>query len=126
MPGKPLRLTSWIPRWQFRANPPKIVRSPEEVPMTPEAIAHYIHHSMPDARVAVTYRTGTDDHISIHVLSEAFASLNRLDRQRLVYQALSEPMADRRIKACAVKTGLPEDGPLQPGPAQACISKTRP
>ncbi len=79
---------------------------------------------MPDAEVAVAYRAGTDDHISIHVLSTAFDSMTLLDRQRLVYRALSEPMEDRRIKACAVKTGIPGEGPLQPGPAQACIRKS--
>ncbi|MEB3188011.1 MAG: BolA/IbaG family iron-sulfur metabolism protein [bacterium] len=94
--------------------------------MTPDEITSTIHHLMPDAEVAVSYRPGTDDHISIHVVSATFESLKPLDRQRLVYRALAAPMENRRIKACAVRTSLPGEGDLRPGPANACIRKGAP
>jgi stress-induced morphogen len=59
---------------------------------------------MPDASVSVTDRTGTMDHFSIRVVSESFQGKNLLDRHRLVYDALAEPMKDGRIHALEIKT----------------------
>jgi stress-induced morphogen len=58
---------------------------------------------MPDASVSVTDRTGTMDHFSILVISDAFKGKNLLDRHRLVYEALAEPMKDGRIHALEIK-----------------------
>lgn len=64
-----------------------------------EALTAYIQKSMPDAKVSVTDRTGTMDHLGVRVVSEAFRGKNLLDRHRLIYQALDEPMKDGRIHA---------------------------
>lgn len=58
---------------------------------------------MPDAAVSVTDRTGTRDHFSITVVSDHFKGKNLLDRHRMVYQALDEPMKDGRIHALEIK-----------------------
>ena len=68
-----------------------------------EAIETYLQKSMPDAVVAVTDRTGTRDHFSLNIVSEAFAGMNLLDRHRKIYDALREPMADGRIHAVEIK-----------------------
>ncbi len=67
--------------------------------ITPEVLTEYVRKSMPDAAVTVTDRTGTMDHLSLMVVSEAFREKNLLDRHRLIYQALDAPMKDGRIHA---------------------------
>ena len=72
--------------------------------ITNEELTSYILHTIPDAEVVVMDRTGTRDHFAVRVVSEAFAGKSLLDRQRLVYQALKEPMRDGRIHALEIKT----------------------
>ncbi|MCH8039013.1 MAG: BolA family transcriptional regulator [Nitrospinae bacterium] len=54
---------------------------------------------MSDATVSVTDRTGTMDHLTVRVVSDMFTGKNLLDRHRMIYQALDEPMKDGRIHA---------------------------
>ncbi len=74
-----------------------------------ETLLGYIQKEMPDATISVIDRTGTRDHFILHVVSDAFAGKNLLDRNRLVYQALSEPMRDGRIHAVEIKTKTREE-----------------
>jgi stress-induced morphogen len=77
---------------------------PEAGPViTRDALASYIRRVMPDAVVSVTDRTGTMDHFSIKVISNHFKGRSLLDRHRMVYQALDEPMKDGRIHALEIK-----------------------
>ena len=64
-----------------------------------DAVTAYIQKAMPDAKVSVTDRTGTMDHLMVRVVSELFRGKNLLDRHRMIYQALDEPMKDGRIHA---------------------------
>ena len=68
-----------------------------------EALTKYIQQCMPDAAVSVTDRTGTMDHFGVRVVSDAFQGKSLLDRHRLVYEALAEPMKDGRIHALEIK-----------------------
>ncbi len=68
-----------------------------------ETLTQYIRQCMPDAAVSVTDRTGTMDHFSILVVSDLFKGKNLLDRHRLIYDALGEPMKDGRIHALEIK-----------------------
>lgn len=74
-----------------------------------EMLIEYIKKAMPDAEVAVVDRTGTMDHYTLKIISEAFKGKNLLDRQRFVYQALNEPMKDGRIHALEIKSHTPEE-----------------
>ena len=69
-----------------------------------DSLVTYIQEAIPDARVTVVDRTGTMDHFIVQVISDVFKNQNLLDRHRLVYQALSEPMGDGRIHAVEIKT----------------------
>ena len=69
-----------------------------------DSLITYIQNAIPDARVTVVDRTGTMDHFIVQVISDVFKNQNLLDRHRLVYQALSEPMGDGRIHAVEIKT----------------------
>jgi stress-induced morphogen len=72
--------------------------------ITTEALTAFIRHTMPDATVSVTDRTGTMDHLQVVVVSAAFQGKNLLDRHRMVYQALTVPMKDGRIHALEITT----------------------
>ncbi len=72
-----------------------------------DTIEAYLRAAMQDAVVAVLDRTGTRDHFSVRVVSEAFQEKNLLDRHRMIYDALREPMADGRIHALEIKALTP-------------------
>lgn len=67
--------------------------------ITPEILTDYIQQKLPDAKVSVMDRTGTMDHLNVRVVSDLFKGKNLLDRHRMIYQALDEPMKDGRIHA---------------------------
>lgn len=67
-----------------------------------EALTSYIRQAIPDASVRVTDRTGTMDHLMVRVVSDVFRGRNLLDRHRMIYQALDEPMKDGRIHALEI------------------------
>lgn len=71
--------------------------------ITSDALTSYIRRALPDAVVSVTDRTGTLDHFNITVVSDHFKGKHLLDRHRMVYQALDEPMKDGRIHALEIK-----------------------
>ncbi|HET8760277.1 MAG TPA: BolA family protein [Nitrospiria bacterium] len=77
--------------------------------ITDEAIQSYLQAALPDANVSIMDRTGTRDHFVIRVVSAAFQDKNLLDRNRMIYQALREPMADGRIHAMELKAQTPEE-----------------
>ena len=68
-----------------------------------EDLTLYVQRSLTDATVSVTDRTGTMDHFNIQVVSDMFKGKNLLDRHRMIYQALDEPMKDGRIHALEIK-----------------------
>ena len=67
--------------------------------ITNDVLTQYIRQSLPNATVTVTDKTGTMDHLMVKVVSEQFQGKNLLDRHRMIYQALNEPMKDGRIHA---------------------------
>jgi stress-induced morphogen len=75
-----------------------------------ETLRTFIRHAIPDASVTVTDRTGTMDHFSIRVVSNMFKGKNLLDRHRLIYDALGEPMKDGRIHALEIKAETADGG----------------
>lgn len=74
-----------------------------------EEIVAYLRVQMPDAVVTITDRTGTRDHFSLRIVSSAFKEKNLLDRNRSIYHALREPMADGRIHAVELKAQTPDE-----------------
>lgn len=72
--------------------------------ISPQDLTDFIRKALPDARVDVLDTTGTNDHYSVSVVSEGFRGINPLDRHRMVYKALGEPLADGRLHAIEIKT----------------------
>lgn len=75
-----------------------------------ETLTAYIRKAMPDAQVYVIDKTGTMDHLNVRVVSDLFKGKNLLDRHRMIYQALDEPMKDGRIHALELKAETPDEG----------------
>ncbi len=71
--------------------------------MTFEALSSQIQEALGDADVSVLDRTGTMDHFTVKIISDAFEGKNLLDRHRMIYQALDEPMKDGRIHALEIQ-----------------------
>lgn len=76
--------------------------------ITPETLTEYVRNVLADAQVTVTDRTGTMDHLNVRVVSDLFKGKNLLDRHRLVYQALDEPLKDGRIHALELTAEAPD------------------
>lgn len=76
--------------------------------ITPETVTEYVRKVLTDARVVVSDRTGTMDHLNVQVVSDAFKGKNVLDRHRLIYQALDEPLKDGRIHALELTAETPD------------------
>lgn len=77
--------------------------------ITQESLIKYIRRELPDAEVTITDKTGMMDHFIIRVVSKHFEGHSLLDRNRLVYGALQEPMRDGRIHAAEIKTEIPAE-----------------
>ena len=77
--------------------------------ITQDVLTQYIHQSMADAQVTMTDLTGTQDHLNVRVISDIFKGKNLLDRHRMIYQALDEPMKDGRIHALELKAQTPDE-----------------
>jgi stress-induced morphogen len=75
--------------------------------ITKETLAGYIRTAIPDAEVTVSDKTGMMDHFIVRVVSRQFEGKSLLDRNRLVYGALSEPMRDGRIHAVEITAEPP-------------------
>jgi stress-induced morphogen len=76
--------------------------------ITNEALVSYLRKALPDASVTITDRTGTLNHFSIRVVSDLFKGKPLLDRHRMIYQALAEPMKDGRVHALEIQAETPD------------------
>lgn len=70
-----------------------------------DRLEELLRGAFPDAReLSVADRTGTGDHFQVTVESGRFDGLGLVDQHRLVYDALSEPLADGTIHELRIKT----------------------
>ena len=72
---------------------------PQRLSIVDESHLHAGHAHAPE---------GGESHFRVEVVSAAFAGLNRVARQRLVYGLLAEEMKER-IHALALRTLTPEE-----------------
>lgn len=70
-----------------------------------ESLRSLLVRAFPDAaELAVVDRTGGGDHFHVTVASPRFAGLSLVQQHRLVYDALSTPLADGSIHELRIKT----------------------
>jgi stress-induced morphogen len=71
----------------------------------PETLEALLRDSFPDAdELAVEDRTGGGDHFQVTIASGRFEGLSLVEQHRLVYEALSAPLADGSIHELRIKT----------------------
>lgn len=75
--------------------------------MTNEQIIQLIQQGLPQAKIQLSNDDGR--HIDAVIISEDFAGKNLMQRQRLVYQCLSESIAKGDIHAFSMKTYTPQE-----------------
>lgn len=71
-------------------------------------IERLIHEAIPDARVTIDDLRGDGDHYAAHVISAAFEGKTRIQRHKMVYQALGGKMGDA-LHALTLQTSVPDD-----------------
>ena len=70
-----------------------------------ERLETLLHDAFPDAEdLRVVDRTGTGDHFHVLVTSPRFDGLSLVEQHKLVYAALSQPMADGTIHELRITT----------------------
>lgn len=73
--------------------------------MAIEPLQELLQQAFPDAtELAVLDRTGGGDHFQVTVASARFEGLSLIDQHKLVYDALSAPLADGSIHELRIKT----------------------
>ena len=73
--------------------------------MATEPLRTLLTEAFPDAsELDVVDRTGGGDHFQVTVVSRRFDGLSLVDQHRLVYDALTEPLADGTIHELRIKT----------------------
>jgi acid stress-induced BolA-like protein IbaG/YrbA len=73
--------------------------------MQTEAVAELIRAGMPGAEVEVT---GDGSHFEALVISDAFAGLTPIKKQRLVMDTVRDQIASGELHALSIKTLTPE------------------
>ncbi len=68
-------------------------------------IEQLLEAAFPEAtEISVVDRTGGGDHFHVTVASSRFAGLSLVDQHRLVYDALSQPLANGTIHELRIRT----------------------
>ena len=80
--------------------------------MKADAIKQLIQSRLPDAVVEIRDLAGDDNHYAATIVSSEFTGLNRLQRHRLIYEALDGSMeAGGALHALALTTLTPDQAP---------------
>lgn len=74
--------------------------------MTQDQIKLVLENAIADSQAQVTL---DGSHVHLNVVSPAFAGLNAVKRQQLVYSALNDAIASGAIHAVHMKTYTPEE-----------------
>ena len=72
-----------------------------------EFVREKIEAHLPGASVEVEDYTGGGDHFRAVVVSDRFEGLSRVDQHRLVYDAVTDQLADGSIHALSLSTRTP-------------------
>jgi len=72
------------------------------------ALRTLIRASIPDARVDIYDRTGTQDHYTLTISSQHFTGKSKFEQIKMVNEALQPARIDGRLHAAEIKTQLLE------------------
>ncbi len=72
--------------------------------MTQEQMVARLNTAFPNSQIDVFDLTGTQDHWEVHVTSERFAGLPRIQQHKLVMQAFDAELKTGEVHALTMKT----------------------
>ena len=72
--------------------------------MTPEQVKERLEQTYPQSFVEVTDLTGTQDHYSVYVASQAFQGLSRIERHKHVMTAFDQELKSGEVHALTIRT----------------------
>lgn len=72
--------------------------------MTQEQMFARLQTAFPDSDIEVFDLTGTEDHWEVHVTSQKFAGLPRIQQHKLVMQAFNDELKTGEVHALTMKT----------------------
>lgn len=72
--------------------------------MNQEQMLERLKHNFPNSEIEVFDLTGTHDHWEVHVTSEKFAGLSRIQQHKLVMQAFDAELKTGEVHALTMKT----------------------
>jgi stress-induced morphogen len=77
--------------------------------MASEPLQSLLERAFPDAtELSVVDRTGGGDHFQVTVASPRFDGLSLVEQHKLVYDALTDPLADGTIHELRISTKAPQ------------------
>jgi stress-induced morphogen len=77
--------------------------------MGSEPLQSLLERAFPDAtELSVVDRTGGGDHFQVKVASPRFDGLSLVEQHKLVYDALTDPLADGTIHELRISTKAPQ------------------
>jgi BolA protein len=74
--------------------------------MTEQDVISRIQQQLPDARITVS---GADCHLSLTIISDAFAGKSLLARHRLIQSYFQQELADGSLHALSLNTKTPQE-----------------
>jgi stress-induced morphogen len=74
--------------------------------MTLQDIENRLKQQFPDAGVAVTDLTGTENHWEVFVESEKFAGLSRIEQHQAVMKVFADELKSGEVHALSIRTQL--------------------
>ncbi|MEY4616136.1 MAG: hypothetical protein RJB66_1096 [Pseudomonadota bacterium] len=72
--------------------------------MTQEQMLNRLITAFPNSDIEVFDLTGTEDHWEVHVTSQKFSGLPRIQQHKLVMQAFDEELKTGEVHALTMKT----------------------
>ena len=78
--------------------------------MTPKQVEQRLKENYPDSFVDVTDLTGTQDHYSVYIASQAFKNMSRIERHKHVMKAFDNELKTGEVHALTIRTDEKNQG----------------
>ena len=76
--------------------------------MTPEQMKSRLQQAYPDGDIEVVDLTGTHDHYQVHIRSQTFKNLSRINCHKHVMDVFSSELKTGEVHALTIKTEIKE------------------
>ena len=81
--------------------------------MSPDEVKKRLQANYPNSYVDVTDLTGTEDHYSVYIASEAFQGMSRIQRHKHVMAVFDSELKSGEVHALTIRTDEKAKGALR-------------